>query len=61
VTITVKYRDRSGEWGSRTMTKTVSISAPSTNGFDMTLPLLLVAGGVAIWWFRFRKKKTQAS
>jgi hypothetical protein len=56
VTIRVDYRDRSGEWGTKTLTKTVSIHAVSGNGFDMTLPILLIAGAVAVWWFRFRKK-----
>jgi len=60
VTLKVTYRDRSGQWESKTVTKSVSVHAQSANGFDPTIPLLLAIGAGAVWWFKLRKKPQKA-
>lgn len=57
VTIKVNYRDQSGEWKQKSMEQVITVYGPVVQS-DNTLGLLIVAVllGVAVWYFRFRKR-----
>jgi len=59
ISINVKYRDSSGQWVNKTIVQNAVVqSAPESNTGFMNLAVVIVAvAAIAIWYFRFRKKR----
>ncbi len=58
VYINVMYRDASGEWVNKTITQQATVYASVQNGNGTLLPLVafVALSGIALWYFKFRKK-----
>lgn len=56
----VKFRDGSGEWRTQTLTRTISVHPPVSQGSPLPLIVVVLAIlGTLVWYFKFRKKKVQ--
>jgi uncharacterized membrane protein len=61
VNIKISYRDRSGEWKVKEISRDVFVTAPKQSGnpvVEVILLLVVIAAGV--WYFKFRKKPERA-
>jgi len=57
VDVKVTYRDRSGEWKTKDLQRSVGVYAPAANGFNPIVLIPVVALiAVVVWFFKFRKK-----
>ena len=57
VSITVNYRDQSGEWKQKTVEQSISVYAPpAQEGSVVPIAIGVIALALLVYWFRFRKK-----
>jgi ABC-type uncharacterized transport system permease subunit len=54
--VNVTYRDKSGEWTTKVIKKTITLhSAQQTDGNSYLFLILLVFIALVVWYFKFRK------
>jgi uncharacterized membrane protein len=62
ITLDINYRDKSGEWKTKTITKYVNVyTQPTQNGSGLYLLGGFVAVALAAWFFFLRKKPSRAA